>query len=517
MTIFSSFPSTLNLNADQRAAVYAIQEFLDATDCQVFILRGYAGTGKTTLMEGVIRYLSNEGCNVMAMAPTGRAARILSTKTGEKARTIHSVVYKQSNIELSGDSMRRRFVINSTSPSDGTVLIADEASMLSDYNDGLEEATFGTGRTLSDMLTFIDFKANPNTKLIFIGDDAQLLPVKSPISPALDARYLQSNFGLKVREITLSEVMRHNNSILDVATKVRQDLASGNFYSVCPAPQGEVKVVLHGELVDTFLSENPNVTEAHDSVMIVGSNEKAFEYNMTVRNRFFPLGDGTPMVGDRLMVCANIYGTHLNLINGEIIEICAVGEAVTRRHTLKCSPAEWNAFQAAKIKPAELEFEGFDKVKVTLRFRKMQVRVHNGTRVDIIVLNDFLFSADTELNSMVRRAMVVDLRERISNTIPGKEKSAVDAAFLDAVSKDAYFNAVPVKFAYAITCHKAQGGEWKHVYANICTRPDDSKTAGFFRWAYTAMTRASQTLTLGSGFIPRATSAPGNFSYVRRW
>lgn len=502
MTIFNSFPTSLSLTNAQRAAVYALQEFILSSDSQVFILRGYAGTGKTTLMEGVIQYLRSEERTVLAMAPTGRAARILSNKTGAKARTIHSIVYKQSSVELKSESLKRKFVINPSSPADATILIADEVSMLSDVYEGDDEASFGTGRILSDLLTFVNLAENPNTKLIFIGDDAQLLPVKSNVSPALSTSYLRREFGLTVEEATLTQVMRHDNAILDAATKVREDLSDRNFENIIPTPRGEVSVVKHGDLVATFLSENPNVTDAHDSVMIVASNEKAFEYNMTVRNRFFPLGDGTPMVGDRLMVCANMYGLDQALMNGEIVEVCAIGEQVTRRHTLQSNRFEWEQFQDAKVKPAEIEFEGFDRAKVTLRFRKMQVRLFGGARLDIVVLNDFLFSSQTDLSPLVRRALMVDLRERVTRDNPGESKAMLDAKFLAAVDGDIYLNAVPVKFAYAITCHKAQGGEWKRVYANICTKPDRAKTAEYFRWVYTAMTRASQFLILGAPYVP---------------
>jgi tRNA A37 threonylcarbamoyladenosine biosynthesis protein TsaE len=519
MSIFTSFSSSFALNNGQRAAVYAMSEFIHSSDCQVFILRGYAGTGKTTLMEGVIRYLRSEERTVLAMAPTGRAARILSSKTGVNARTIHSNIYKQRAVELKEDGVKRRFEINSNAPANGTILIADEVSMLSDVYESEDAATFGTGRTLSDLLTYVNLAENPNTKLIFIGDDAQLLPIKSRVSPALSAAYLKAEFGLRVEEATLSQVMRHDNSILEVATKVREQLAMRDFEQVCPSPRGEVSVVKHGDLLATFLSENPNVTEAHDAVLIVGSNDKAFEYNMLVRQRYFPLGEGTPVVGDRLMVCANIYGLSDTLMNGEVIEVCAIGEQITRRHTITSNRWEWEQHRDAKIKPSDVEFDGFDKAKVTLRFRKMQVRVHGGARVDLVVLNDFLFSAATELSPLVRRALMTDLRERMAKQNPGESKAVLDAKFLEAMNTDIYFNAVPVKFAYAITCHKAQGGEWKRVYANICTHQDRAKTAEHFRWVYTAMTRASQFLTLGAPYIPfpKSDRPRPNYQFSRRW
>lgn len=504
MSIFSYFPSSFSLTSSQKAAAYGLQEFLESSDAQVFILRGYAGTGKTTLMEGVIRFLRDNERSVLAMAPTGRAARILSNKTGVSARTIHSVVYKQLPPVLTDEGVKRRFEINSATPSDATVLIVDEASMLSDEFDADEQATFGTGRTLNDLLTFANLEENPSTKFVFIGDDAQLLPVKGKISPALSAHYLRSNFGLRVVESSLKEIMRYDNAILTAATKVREDLAARRLDNYIPTPQGEVEVVKAAGLVDTFLEYNPNVTDAADAVLIVASNEKAFEYNMAVRQHYFPLGEGSPMVGDRLMICANIYGATDSLMNGEMVEVTAIGEQIIRRHTLKATREEWNAFNSAKIKPSEIEFVGFDTAKVRLAFRKLQVRQMGGRRVDIVVLNDFLFSPHTELSGVVRRALMVDLRERITRDNPGSSKAALDAKLLEAIGSDMYFNAVPVKFGYAITCHKAQGGEWKQVFANICTFPERAKTVEQFRWVYTALTRASEQLVLGAPYVPNS-------------
>jgi UvrD-like helicase C-terminal domain len=137
--------------------------------------------------------------------------------------------------------------------------------------------------------------------------------------------------------------------------------------------------------------------------------------------------------------------------------------------------------------------------------------------VDMVVLNDFLFSPATELSPLVRRALMLDLRERVAKHNPGESKAVVDAKFLEAMNSDLYFNAVPVKFGYAITCHKAQGGEWKRIYANICTSPDRAKTAEYFRWVYTAMTRASQQLILGAPYIPFPNKQHPNYQFSRRW
>jgi hypothetical protein len=514
MSIFSYFPSSFSLTSSQKAAAYGLQEFLESSNAQVFILRGYAGTGKTTLMEGVIRYLRDNERSVLSMAPTGRAARILSNKTGVNARTIHSVVYKQLPPVLTDEGVKRRFAINSATPADGSVLIVDEASMLSDEAEADEVATFGTGRTLSDLLSFVDLSNNAATKLVFIGDDAQLLPVKSKVSPALSPSYFRSHFGLRVEEAALSEIMRYDNAILSAATKVREDLAARRLDNYIPTPQGEVKVVKHVTLVDTFLSYNPDVTDAADAVLIVSANEKAFEYNMTVRQHYFPLGEGSPMVGDRLMVCANIYGATDSLMNGEMVEVTAIGEQVIRRHTLKVSREERSLYQSEKIKPNEIEFEGIDRAKVRLAFRKLQVRQMGGRRMDIVVLNDFLFSPHTELSSIVRRALMVDLRERITRENPNSPKQTLDAKVLEAIGSDMYFNAVPVKFGYAITCHKAQGGEWKQVFANVCTQPERAKTVEQFRWVYTAITRASEVLVVGAPFVP-SNYAKRNYRFQR--
>ena len=506
MSIFTSFPASLSLTTSQRAAVYAIGEFLNVSSTQVFVLRGYAGTGKTTLMEGVICHLLGEGTSVMAMAPTGRAARILSTKTGVAARTIHSNIYKQTKVELSEDGVKRKFEINPNAPSNGTVLIVDEASMLSNSReaDATGEAVFGTGKTLSDFLTFVNLGANTNTKVIFIGDDAQLLPVHDKCSPALSANYFQDFFGLNVIGASLTEVMRHDNSILAVATKLRLDIQGSNFDSVMPSARGEVSLLKHTDLVQSFVAAYPNVADAHDSIMVVASNEKAFEYNMAVREHFFPLGGGTVMVGDRMMVCANVYGDK-SLMNGEMVEVAGVGELIRRKHTIKTTMYEYNKYQEDKVKPNGVAFKGFDTAEITLSFRKVQIRQYGGARLDVVILNDFLFSPDTSVSSLLRRALMVDLRERVARNHTGLSKPELDAKFLAAVDNDPYYNSIPVKFGYAITCHKAQGGEWAHVFANICTSPALTKSAAYFRWVYTAVTRASQFLTLGVPFVPNPT------------
>jgi hypothetical protein len=250
------------------------------------------------------------------------------------------------------------------------------------------------------------------------------------------------------------------------------------------------------------LSHNPNVTDAANSVLIVNSNATAFQYNMVVRKRYFPSGAGTPEVGDRLMVCANVYALSETLMNGEMVEVMAIGEQVVRNHTLRANLRDREAYDRMTVKPTDIEFLGFDTAKVTLRFRKMQVRLSDGVKVNIVVLNDFLFSPEPTVSSLVHRALMMDLRLRIERENPGKDANTRKALLLEAIRSDMYFNAVPVKFGYAITCHKAQGGEWESVYANICTFADRAKTEEYFRWVYTALTRASKFLIVGAPYVP---------------
>ncbi|MDR1859676.1 MAG: AAA family ATPase [Bacteroidales bacterium] len=435
-----------------------VADFLHAADGRaVMLVCGYAGTGKTTMMRAVVNVLSRYGCAIQLMAPTGRAAKVLAAYTGRAAYTIHKRIYRQQSTT---DGMGR-FTLNFNATANG-LFIVDEASMIA--NDGNDSSIFGSGRLLDDLISFV--YGGCNCRLMLVGDTAQLPPVGSTLSPALNARELQQ-YGLTVFSYELTEVVRqqHASGILHNATSVRQ-LITGNAISYHLRFQLENFsdiVRLNGaDLIET-LSQCYDRYGEQQTVVVTRSNKRANIFNRGIRSSIL-YKDAEITVGDLLMVVKNNYFWPLEderagfIANGDIVRICGI-----RRYE------ELYGFRFADV---SLQFVDYDDIEI-------DCKIFLGT-LDIESAN---FDRDTLLRLFFAvEEDYADIRDRRKRW--------------EKVRNNPHFNALQVKFAYAVTCHKAQGGQWDAVFVDQGYLTDEMLDREFLRWLYTALTRPTRELYL---------------------
>lgn len=485
--ILSCFEN-LTLTNDQREAALAIETFLNGND-PVFILKGYAGTGKTTLLGGVCRYISDvQGREVRMMAPTGRAARVLGDKNKSTATTIHRGIYNFHELETEEgtdeqgkmlDGFQFVFKLASDAEIVRQVFVIDEASMVSDAYSESEFFRFGSGFLLRDLLAFAKVGlANVHTQLIFVGDPAQLPPFGMGYSPALSEIEFEKNYRIQVQSVELREVVRQGgeSGVLALATQIRQGLASGYLNQFEIITNGrDVQNVSPVGFWNAYDEANAN------KIIITYQNKTAKEINNRVRATRFGADAPALMPGDMVIIGQNNY--QHGVTNGTFGMIQAVGEVETRTVFVR------------------------GERPVVLRWQSVEVLVRgddNALRtIQAKTLLNFLESDESRLNSAEMRGLFVDFTNRM---IEQKIKRRTPE-FADALKVDDYFTALMLKHAYAITCHKAQGGEWKSVFTvwdkntkeDFNPFADEQPIAGransdFFRWAYTAITRSSHQL-----------------------
>ncbi|MGD9975656.1 MAG: ATP-dependent RecD-like DNA helicase [Desulfatirhabdiaceae bacterium] len=471
------------LNPQQNQAIDAVMRFSDSdNDC--FILTGSAGTGKTTLLAHLIMRLSDQHKTCRLLAPTGRAARILGAKTGASAGTVHSAIFRFDRIEVNEDAcssndpgMRFHFPLVAADPGQ-VIYIVDESSMLSDKYSNQDYLRFGTGRLLRDLIQFTRLGNGSHrdsqdgmSKLIFVGDSAQLPPVGDTFSPALSPDYLKTEFGLQCVMFNLTQVMRQQtgSAILDNAIKIRQSLDKDcfNHFEITPATS-EVNPI---STLDGIAHVTRSFQNASDeSVFITFSNARALELNRAVRGRIWGDEHLSLQVGDLLLVNKN--APRYELYNGDSIRI------------LQVEP---------KPEIRDVRIKGY-KEAVRLVFRDAEVLYRNpdGSCLHKFckLLENLLESKERDLSPIELRALFVDFRQR------HPEIKLKSTEFRIALREDPWFNALLVKYGYAITCHKAQGGEWNSVVVDF-NDGRGKRNRDFFRWAYTAITRAkTQLLTV---------------------
>ncbi len=475
MDIFGCF-TELELTSDQQKALSRVERFLTGTG-SVFLLNGYAGTGKTTLLNGLCRYLGSVQQHFVLMAPTGRAAMVLQKRTGQSACTIHRGIYNiQSLLEKEeGTSFKYYFQIAGNNHPVNTVFLVDEASMISDvYNDN-EFFVFGSGRLLTDLLEFV-FAGSDNRKIIFIGDKAQLPPVNMSFSPALDEPYLLEAHSIQSTGVWLRQVVRQiaGSGILKSATDIRDALEKNEF--------NDFDLHCHSEVVEK--TESLHFREAYmgmikkagvDNCMVITyANQQALFYNEIIREMRY-VKPGLPLQNkDTLIITKNNYNGDVELYNGTFAKVVQVGEI-------------------SYIAQPHFQVKGGKVVSRRLVFRDVLLQVPTLSGESVVlkctILDDFLTAPTGSLHPYDQRALYIDFKNRM-------QKSGItpkSASFKERMKKDIYFNAVQARYGYAITCHKSQGGEWDHVMVdfNVFT---GTRTAGFFRWAYTAITRAATSL-----------------------
>ncbi|MBR4325382.1 MAG: AAA family ATPase [Bacteroidales bacterium] len=466
----------VHLTSAQSIAFDKIKSFLSNNDADIFILKGYAGTGKTTLIKFIVQYLKSCEKFYEIFAPTGRAAKILRDKIGTGS-TIHKGIYsgklkciETDNPDVSKKSFKFYFPIRQEIKS-SIVTIVDESSMISDVETHNEFFTFGSGKLLSDLLSY---KKNCEIrKIIFIGDPAQLPPVTDNHSKALDELYFQE-LGYKTDSFELTEVIRQNieSKILIESVKIRDLLLKSKKERtsfVLSSDDNEIITLKESEIAHKYIETFPT-PEIGNGVIISYSNRQCASSNRAVRELIFP-NCSDIQINDILLVTSNCYETFgVDLFNGDMVKVVAVGAIDTHQNI-----------------PVTIDKE---KKHITLTFRNITIIVQTDKgyeTFDCKILEDFLKSDEKDLSAWEIRALYIDFRMRIGNNF--KEGSE---EFSKELKKDPYFNALKVKFGYAITCHKSQGGEWDTVFVDYSGRSGVSDDA--LRWCYTATTRAKKQL-----------------------
>ena len=428
--------------------------FLMSTDKEkLFLLKGYAGTGKTSVISALVRALNELKQKTVLLAPTGRAAKVISGYSGYPAFTIHKKIYRQKSMS----DFRFQLADNLNTH---TLFIVDEASMIS--NSGAE-TTFGTGRLLDDLIHFV--YGAEGCSLLLLGDTAQLPPVMQPLSPALEKENLLG-YGLKVTEFTLTHVVRQalESGILHNATLLRQQITeeqTTEFPTFDLTGFNDIQKLNGAELIDEIQKAYDGVG-VEDTIVVTRSNKRANIYNNGIRGRVMMKEDELTN-GDLLMVTRNNY--YWNKPYKEIDFI-----------------ANGDILQIVRVKKYH-DIYGFRFVDLTLRSLDLE------WEIDARIWLDSLQSdSPTQMNEMTNR-----LFEAVGEDYP---EITTKREKFKKIFENEYYNALQVKFAYAVTCHKAQGGQWKKVFIDPGQVSEDQINSDFYRWLYTAVTRATETVFL---------------------
>lgn len=443
---------------EQEKTIQMLSEFLFARSAQsVFLLRGYAGTGKTSLVSSLVKTMDNLKQKVILLAPTGRAAKVFSSYSGHSAFTIHKKIYRQRSFSNDVDN----FSINENLTKH-TLYIVDEASMIS--NEGLSGSMFGTGRLLDDLITFV--YSGEGCRLMLMGDTAQLPPVGEELSPALFSDALKG-YGLEVFEANLTQVMRQMESsgILWNATNLRKIMIEDE-YGVLPKIRvssfADIKQLPGSELIEV-LTESYGNDGMDETIVICRSNKRANIYNMGIRNQILYREDELN-VGDLLLVVKNNYfWTEKN----KEIDFIANGDVARVKRVRRTR--EMYGFRFAEVLVSFPDYDDFE-IEATILLNTLHTDAPALTRDD----NNRLFN-----NILEDYADITVKKERMKK-----------------MKVDPFYNALQVKYAYAITCHKAQGGQWKRVFLDQGYMSEEYLTPDYFKWLYTAFTRATETLYL---------------------
>lgn len=503
MTLKDIF-SKYTLTPGQNSLLDNLDKFLsDNSTC--FLLKGYAGTGKTFMMKGLTDFLTETKRSFRIAAPTGRAAKVISQKIKRKAYTIHKTIYSSKDLkefktkdEDGTETFKFYYELKNNEDQNNTIYIIDEASMLSNVYSEREFFRFGSGFLLKDLIKYINFDNNDhNKKIIFIGDNAQLPPVNMNFSPALDSTYLKENCNLVSSEFELTEVVRQkaDSGILHNATKLRQSLKVNIFNQLdIETNFKDINKTRHEELLSKYLQACNNIID-EETIIVAYSNSSVKEYNDFVRNHFFP-NQNTITVSDKIILVNNNYNyPQMELLNGDfgiVKEVSPINESRTiklKRKNRKNETVEINV---------PLTFRN-----VTITFTDEEFKKHD---IGCKVIENLLYSHHRDLSSDELKAIYIDFKIRNPKLNAGTKE------FKDAIRSDIYFNALRIKFGYAVTCHKAQGGEWTNTFLN-CKTSMGYFNSSYFRWLYTGITRAKENLftidephfTIGSNFQPSKT------------
>jgi len=452
----SNFP--YQVTDSQGLLLQRLSDFIFDETRGIFLLKGYAGTGKTTIISTLVNNLWQSKFKFTLLAPTGRAAKVISSYAHKQAFTIHKHLYYPQT-DASG---KVKFTLRQNKQR-RTIFIVDEASMISGEN--TSDSLFDNRSVLSDLVTYV--YSQPGNKLILVGDTAQLPPVGLPVSPALDKHYLEQNFNLPVAEFELNEVVRQSleSGILFNATKIRQELQSRQI--------GEIKFNTTGFNDFIKLDNGYDIQDAietayagnnfEETAIIVRSNKRANLYNQQIRNKIL-LKDNELDAGDYLMVVKNNYfwldkSSQAGFIaNGDIVEVLEIYRFI------------------------DLYDFRFAEVKLRL------VDYPDEKPFETVIMLDTLYMDTPSLNYERANQLYQAVNEDYAHL---KTKWAR----YKKVKENKYFNALQVKFSYALTAHKSQGGQWQNVFVEQPYQLDLTEPEQL-RWLYTAFTRAQKKMYL---------------------
>lgn len=453
-TISGFFP--FDPTGDQIIALDKLAFFmLNSDEQQVFVLKGYAGTGKTTLVSALIRYLDNIHTGYVLLAPTGRAAKVLASYSGHHAFTIHRKIYRKAVVGDEGG-----FAVNYNKHKD-TFFIVDEASMISDTSG--EQFVFGSGHLLEDLLEYV--YTGENCRLILLGDTAQLPPVGQAVSPALDKSHLKLS-GFDVVEVELKQVVRQSedSGILDNATSLRESIRFDEVKALPKIRINKTDVIrLSGDELSEKLSASFSRVGIEESKIVCPTNKRAVLFNKGIRNTVL-FKEEMVTSGELLMVAKNNYLWSEKypeipfIANGDLVEVIRIRK--------------------------QYEMYGLKFADMEIRFPEYE------WELEARILLDSLFAEAPALDKASQEKLFNDVLEDYSPYCKTKRELYL------ALRNDPWLNALQVKYGYAFTCHKAQGGQWREVYIDQGYVTEERMGPEYYRWLYTAFTRATEKVYL---------------------
>jgi exodeoxyribonuclease V len=417
----------------------------------IFLLKGYAGTGKTTLISAFVKSLSIINKKPSLLAPTGRAAKVLASYSKRSASTIHRKIY-WINSNKNGNT----FIKLKENTHTNTIFIVDEASMIPESSD----KGFGNRSLLDDLVEYV--YGGIGCKLVLIGDTAQLPPVHLEISPALSEEFLSQSYSKEILSFSLSQVVRQEKSstILINATNLRKQISENNFNLPNFIVSEDVIRIESGDELQESLEDNYNKGGLSNTIVLCRSNKRANIYNQQIRNRIRYL-EQEVATGDLLMVVRNNYfwlgekNKSELIANGDIIEVLSVNK-ITNKY-------------------------GFKFANITIKL----IDFLEEKELDVLVILDTIKLETSSLSYEDYKKLYQEI---------SKEYKGADAK--KKIKENKYLNALQVKFSYAITCHKSQGGQWENVFVDLGYFKQEMLDLGYLRWLYTAITRASKKLYL---------------------
>ena len=462
---------THNPTKEQEKAIFLLSDFLLSRERDsVFLLKGYAGTGKTSLIAALVRTLQQLQQRFMLLAPTGRAAKVLSSYAGAPAYTIHRKIYRQKSL-TDMDVFQ-----NNVNLQQDTLFVVDEASMIANESGG--STIFGTGRLLDDLMQYV--YSCEGCRLLLVGDTAQLPPVGEEESPALN-RLMLEGYGMEVTELCLTHVVRQleESGILWNATMLRQ-LIQNDEMSAFPKLRGrsfpDVHVLPGDELIET-LNDSYRNYGTDGTIVVTRSNKRANIFNNGIRSRILDYEEELAS-GDLIMVAKNNY--YWTEQEFKIQNPKSKNEGVESTMTFI---ANGDVAVVRRLRN-ERSFYGFRFADATLQFPD-----YDNKELDVTVLLDTLQSEAPALTRQQQDALFNAVWEDYPELTNKRDR-------MKRLRQDIYYNALQIKYAYAVTCHKAQGGQWEHVYIDQGYITEEMLTPDYFRWLYTAITRATEQVYL---------------------